>query len=206
VKPAARELSIANLHPRLKLERRDVTALVAALDAAAEEFGGGCPAGALSIAFLTDEALASLHARFLNDPSPTDVITFTGSVEARARDPGGFGQGTLEGAASSRSMAGEICVSADAAARRTRAANADARRAPASPRKTQGSEDAYARELTLYLVHGWLHLAGYDDLNPSAKRRMRRAEARAMRIIERGPGVPIFRMRAFSVRSRRRPA
>lgn len=31
-------------------------------------------------------------------------------------------------------------------------------------------------ELLLYTVHGTLHLAGYDDLNPDAKRQMRQAE------------------------------
>ncbi|MEQ1893563.1 MAG: rRNA maturation RNAse YbeY, partial [Planctomycetota bacterium] len=32
------------------------------------------------------------------------------------------------------------------------------------------------RELALYLVHGCLHLAGFDDLEPRARRRMRAAE------------------------------
>ncbi len=35
-------------------------------------------------------------------------------------------------------------------------------------------------ELLLYLVHGMLHLAGEDDLNPRAKRRMRRREAQIL--------------------------
>ena len=34
------------------------------------------------------------------------------------------------------------------------------------------------REAALYAIHGTLHLAGYDDLESKAKRRMRRAEAR----------------------------
>jgi probable rRNA maturation factor len=35
-----------------------------------------------------------------------------------------------------------------------------------------------ARELVLYVVHGILHLHGYDDRTPNAKRRMRAAERR----------------------------
>lgn len=36
-------------------------------------------------------------------------------------------------------------------------------------------------ETILYIVHGLLHLIGYDDLEPKAKARMRRAEARHMK-------------------------
>lgn len=35
-------------------------------------------------------------------------------------------------------------------------------------------------ELLLYLVHGWLHLAGYRDKKPAAAKSMRAAEARAL--------------------------
>lgn len=37
---------------------------------------------------------------------------------------------------------------------------------------------AYSRELTLYIVHGFLHAGGFDDLKPELKRRMRAAERR----------------------------
>jgi len=36
-------------------------------------------------------------------------------------------------------------------------------------------------EVVLYVVHGLLHLAGYDDHEPADRRRMRQAERRAMR-------------------------
>ena len=42
----------------------------------------------------------------------------------------------------------------------------------------------YSREVTLYIVHGFLHMAGEDDLNPVAKRRMRRAEKRVLNAME----------------------
>jgi probable rRNA maturation factor len=42
----------------------------------------------------------------------------------------------------------------------------------------------YAREVTLYIVHGFLHMAGEDDLNPAAKRKMRRAEKRVIQKME----------------------
>lgn len=74
--------------------------------------------------------------------------------------------------------AGEICVSADTAATYARAHG-----------------HPFSTELTLYLVHGWLHLAGHDDLRPEKKRAMRRAEARAMRVLASAGAVPAFAMR-----------
>jgi len=114
--------------------------------------------GELSVVFLPPGALAHLHARFLSDPSETDVITF----------PGDPALGT----------AGEICISAQAAERFAKRKNRD-----------------FSGELTLYLVHGWLHLAGYDDRKPKDKRAMRRAEARAMRFLRAAGAIPKFRER-----------
>jgi probable rRNA maturation factor len=45
------------------------------------------------------------------------------------------------------------------------------------------------------VVHGWLHLAGYDDLVPAKKRKMRAAEARAMKLLAAAQAVPEFRLR-----------
>jgi len=58
-------------------------------------------------------------------------------------------------------MLGEVVVSADAALR-------EARRRKLPP----------GRELALYAIHGALHLVGHDDLEPRARREMRRQEAR----------------------------
>lgn len=153
---------IANRHPRLRVDRASVRQAIAVLDAAHARFnpeaGAPSPAGELSVAFLTDDALAALHGRFLDDPTTTDVITF-------AADPA-LGTG------------GEICISADTAARCARERRSD-----------------LAAELALYLVHGWLHLAGHDDLEPRRKRAMRRAEARALRLLADAAALPRFRWR-----------
>jgi probable rRNA maturation factor len=154
--PAAREIHLHNAHPKLRLDRSAVIRALRLLDDAAERFEGGPGAGELSVAFLTDDALARLHADFLEDPSTTDVITF----EAQA----------------ALGSAGEICVSADTA-------------------RTYARDHArdFSEELTLYVVHGWLHLAGYDDLAPAKKRRMRAAEARAMALLREARAIPGFR-------------
>lgn len=159
-----RSIHIANRHPRLRLDRRAVARVIHLLDTHAGEFTGACPPGELSLVFMTDAALAQLHADFLDDPTVTDVITFEGDP-APAGLPPEAGTG------------GEICVSADAAVR-------------------QAGADAFSDELTLYIVHGWLHLAGYDDLQPAKKRLMRRAEAKAIKLLRAHDYMPRFILRA----------
>jgi probable rRNA maturation factor len=76
---------------------------------------------------------------------------------------------------------GELCLSADAA------------RAYAAAHRRDFSE-----ELTLYIVHGWLHLAGHDDLRPAARKRMRAAENRALRLLRAAGKIPRFGLTAPS--------
>jgi probable rRNA maturation factor len=168
-----RDIAIANRHPRLRLNRREIIRAIHLLDARfppafpkskIENRKPKIPPGELSLVFLRDADLAQLHADFLADPTPTDVITFEGDAAL----------GT----------AGEICVSADAAFRHV-----------ASLPSPQ-SAAAFSAEITLYLVHGWLHLAGFDDLVPAKKRAMRRAEARAMRLLTKANAMPGFALRA----------
>jgi probable rRNA maturation factor len=158
-----RLVAIANRHPRLRLDRRAVARVIHTLDSHHADLATkSSPLGnaaELSLVFLTDAALAQLHADFLGDPSVTDVITFEGTAEL----------GT----------AGEICVSADTAERYAREHRRD-----------------FSTELTLYLVHGWLHLAGYDDLSPAKKRVMRRAEAKAMAVLANAKAMPTFHLRS----------
>jgi probable rRNA maturation factor len=170
VPPAApRAIVISNRHPRLRFDHRALAQAIQTLDRAQARIRVPQPGflgGELSIALLTDTALAQLHDQFLQDPTVTDVITFEGD---RA-----FG------------TAGEICVSADAAARHVAASTAGG---------------AFSAELMLYVVHGWLHLAGYDDLIPAKKRAMRRAEARAMAVLREADRLPEFSLHP----PRRRP-
>lgn len=41
----------------------------------------------------------------------------------------------------------------------------------------------FSQELTLYLIHGWLHLAGYDDRNETDRAQMREAEKTALALV-----------------------
>lgn len=119
------------------------------------------PPGELSLALLSEEALADLHGRFLDDPSPTDVITFPGDPDD--------------------DFAGEICLSAERAHD-----EATCRREP------------FARELTLYVIHGWLHLCGLDDRTEPDRDVMRAAEARLLSDLEAADRLPAVRWQPAS--------
>ena len=75
--------------------------------------------------------------------------------------------------------AGEIIVSVDTA--RARA-------------KELG--EPFSRELSLYLVHGWLHLAGYDDRNDTDRAAMRIAEQDALALIDASDQTSAFTLEA----------
>src|SRR5690606_18158383 len=113
----------------------------------------------LSVVFLSDREIAEIHRDFLDDPTPTDVITFPADPEMD------FG--------------GEIFVSVDHAQDYAVRENLD-----------------FSRELTLYLVHGYLHLAGFDDLVPEKKREMRAAEQKALQILDSAAAIPEFSLAA----------
>jgi len=83
----------------------------------------------IEVSVVSDAAIGKVHAEFLNDPKPTDVITF---------------------------HHGEIIVSADTAARQ-------------GPVHGLSSDS----ELCLYVIHGLMHLAGWDDHDPDEAAEMK---------------------------------
>lgn len=73
-------------------------------------------------------------------------------------------------------FAGEICVCVDQAMRE-------------APKHGMSPDD----ELTLYLVHGWLHLAGHCDLKPGPRAAMREAERVCLALLREGGWLPRYR-------------
>ena len=148
------------------------------------------PAGALSVAFVDDAKTCELHEEFLNDPSKTDVITFPGDEifsvperreilsETPARKRVCAKKSATENCEEiSDAFAGEIVVCVDQAMRA-------AVQFGTSP----------ADEILLYLVHGWLHLAGLDDLTDAARVQMRAAETEAIAILRECGVAPFTRI------------
>jgi probable rRNA maturation factor len=119
------------------------------------------PAAEVSLAFVDDAAIHSLNRRHLKHDYPTDVLSFLLAGSA----PGGNSPALLEG---------EVIVSTEMALRR-------AAEFGWSPHD----------ELTLYVVHGVLHLCGYDDVTAGARRRMRARERKALESLGLEPASPI---------------
>lgn len=93
----------------------------------------------IEVSLIDDGTIAEVHAQFLDDPTPTDVITF---------------------------HHGEILISLDTALRQA---------------AVHGH--IYEREVALYLVHGLLHLAGWNDLEPCERAEMHEHQNRILDVL-----------------------
>lgn len=101
----------------------------------------------LSIAFTDDETVRDLNRRYRHEDAATDVLSF-----------GLEGSGGFPAATGPRPL-GEVVISYPTARRQAEAAG-------------HGVEE----ELAHLLVHGILHLLGYDHERPAEARRMRARE------------------------------
>jgi rRNA maturation RNase YbeY len=89
-----------------------------------------------ALRFVGDQEMSTLHQRYLNDPSPTDIMTFP-------YDEDDAGQG------------GDILISVDTATE-----NAAEHRWP------------IRSELEFLVLHGLLHVLGWDDETPTLRAAM----------------------------------
>ncbi len=121
---------------------------------AAEQF----TRGELSIAVVGARRMAALHQRFMNIAGATDVLTFDLGTDRR-----------------SRTLSGEIVVCVDVAQRQCAESRGDSSIAPRRPRAAPTAADV-RKELALYVTHGILHLAGYDDHTAADFRKMHARE------------------------------
>ena len=110
----------------------------------------------LGIHLVAAPEMTRLNEKFLRHAGPTDVITFDYSTP-RPQIPG-----------PGRLLHGEIFVCVDEAV-------LQARRFGTS----------WQSEVVRYIVHGILHLLGFDDSNADVRRKMRREENRRLRAIAR---------------------
>ena len=106
------------------------------------------PAAELSIIAVTTDAMAELHERWMDEPGPTDVMSFPMDElveESRRPDASDMGPALL----------GDIVLCPEFAKAQARSAG-------------HSLDD----ELHLLTVHGVLHLLGYDHAEPEQEREM----------------------------------
>ena len=108
----------------------------------------------LNVIFLDDGKMAEANSEYVGHEGTTDVITFSYLDDMDSIFPGDIGL--------------ELFVCADVAAR------VGARR----------KDSYFEREIALYIVHGILHAAGYDDLCPADRRKMRYHERRVLKKLQ----------------------
>ncbi|MFA5259745.1 MAG: rRNA maturation RNase YbeY [Candidatus Omnitrophota bacterium] len=122
----------------------------------------------LSVVFVTDSQIKALNKRYLQHDRPTDVLAF--DLREKAEAPR---QRRASGAKRKR-LEGEIVISAMTAVRQA----AEYHSTP-------------ARETILYVVHGILHLCGYDDRREKDIKKMRKREREVMAILEKQRLLPL---------------
>lgn len=116
----------------------------------------------ISVALMDNAAIHELNRQYLGHDYETDVLSFL--LECQAPDEPLTGDAPAPRGAGKR-IEGEVILSVEMAA--------------------QLAEEfrwSIRDETVLYLVHGLLHLCGYDDLTPTEKRVMRARERDILRL------------------------
>jgi len=122
--------------------------------------------GAITVCFVNERKIKKLNLKYHNKNAPTDVLTFDLSDKknlsrrsdrrrSRASEVGIPSQGTYGLKASSGTTLADIVVSTDAAIQNA---------------KSFKTTPFY--ELNLYVIHGILHLLGYDDKTAKGRKIM----------------------------------
>lgn len=136
----------------------DMAELVrSAVSAAASAAGYDGKWTEIGVLLTDDPGIAEYHKQYLGDDSPTDVISFA-STETQDEPSVNGGPGD--------SHLGDIVVSTDTA-------------------RTQAQQYGHSTEMeiSLLVIHGFLHLVGFDDCDEGSRARMREAEARALSLL-----------------------
>lgn len=116
----------------------------------------------LGVNLVSARAMAALNWRWLRHEGSTDILTFD-ERGMEAPESGDAGPGPAPASDPDR-LLGELFISVDDAVRQAR----EFRTRPGA-------------ELVRYLIHGVLHLRGYDDRDARARRVMKREEDRLVR-------------------------
>jgi probable rRNA maturation factor len=145
-------IEISNLQSHVRITACEIRAIVRAV-LTAEKVAGAT----LSVVLADDATVRRVNSDFLQHDYDTDVLSFL--FESKSVAPGRVKPNGAVPRGQGLHIDGEVLASAEMAVQMAQRFGWSAR-----------------DELTLYLVHGLLHLCGYDDLTPPEKRIMRNRE------------------------------
>jgi probable rRNA maturation factor len=132
------------------------------------------PLAELSVLLVDEIAMTDLHVKWMDEPGPTDVLSFP-MDELRPPSMGGA-RGSRSGGddpATEPGLLGDVVLCPQVAA-------AQARQAGHSPQQ----------ELELLCVHGILHLLGYDHADPEEEAGMFGLQAELLKAWREGSAAP----------------
>ena len=132
--------------------------------------------------FVEPEEMAEVNWQFLQHEGSTDVITFDHSESgapsiARRGFPCSYEPSDARRSSSAAPLHGEVFISVADAVKQARE-----------------FKTTWQAELARYVIHGLLHLCGYDDLQPAQRRVMKREENRLLKAV--AASFPLTRLRA----------
>lgn len=121
--------------------------------------------------FVEPEEMAKVNWQFLQHEGSTDVITFDHSEFgapgiARPGPSSSSKPSDAQRSSSANLLHGEIFISVTDAVKQARE-----------------FKTTWQSELVRYVIHGLLHLRGYDDLQPALRRVMKREENRLLKAV-----------------------
>jgi probable rRNA maturation factor len=129
----------------------------------------------IGIHLIGAEEMAGVNETFLQHSGSTDVITFDYSNESEANAPAILAERHASARSSNGALNGEMFISVDDAVHQARQ-----------------FRTTWQSELARYVIHGILHLKGYDDLSREARRKMKTQENRLLRQV--GRRFPLTRL------------
>ncbi|MEO6035503.1 MAG: rRNA maturation RNase YbeY [Verrucomicrobiota bacterium] len=118
----------------------------------------------LGVRLVGSDEMARINETFLHHAGSTDVVTFDYSDDSSLRFSHPSEQNCLKPALPF--LHGEIFISIDDAVAQAKEFNS-----------------TWQSELARYVIHGILHLRGFDDLNPAELRKMKREENRVLELL-----------------------
>ena len=122
----------------------------------------------LSILLVDEEAMTELHVKWMNEPGPTDVLSFPMDELRPGGGARGDGDGTLDPA-----LLGDVVLCPQVAAKQA----------------IEAGHSAEA-ELELLTTHGILHLLGYDHAEPEEHKEMFGLQAKLLESWRQGRSQP----------------